>query len=523
MSMEKGPDFFTNPVIWEDLADLEVIRVHDTYYYSASTMAFSPGAPVLRSYDLVNWEYIGHSVPKLPFGPEYYLDGRHSGAYVKGIWASTFGYRPSNDMFYWYGSIQGTGKTYIYTAKCPEGPWTAQNPMDKLYYDAGLLIDDGDTMYLAYGSKTIFVAQLSRDGLHEVRDLSVYTAPDVVEGARMYKIYGAYYIWITKPGDEQLVLKSVAGPFGPYECRQVISAMPSPIPGSAPPHQGALVDTPDGKWYYMAFIDAYPGGRLPVLAPVKFDSDGWPHIISDTTNTNVTWGLDYPMPVVSSRLVYPVGPYKDTFAGASNLNHRWEWNHNPVNDKWSIEPDGLMLQTASVTQGIYFAANTLTHRILGPKSQGTFRLDVSNLTDGDRTGAVLFRDQSAYIGIHKEGTTTKIVYVGGISMNAEWGVVSNGAVEDEGAGISADECRDIWLRIKADIAPAFYGSWKKKTRYAIFEYSTDGHTFHQLGPKYALLNTWEWYIGYRFGVFNFATKQLGGSVLIKSFQLSRWN
>jgi beta-xylosidase len=59
---------YTNPVLWEDLADLDVFRVNDTYYYSASTMAFSPGAPILTSKDLVNWEYVGHSVPVLDFG-----------------------------------------------------------------------------------------------------------------------------------------------------------------------------------------------------------------------------------------------------------------------------------------------------------------------------------------------------------------------------------------------------------------------------------------------------------------------
>jgi len=64
---------FTNPVIWQDFADLEVIRVGDTYYYTGSTMHYSPGAPVLRSYDLVNWEFIGHSVPVLDFGDAYDL------------------------------------------------------------------------------------------------------------------------------------------------------------------------------------------------------------------------------------------------------------------------------------------------------------------------------------------------------------------------------------------------------------------------------------------------------------------
>lgn len=49
---------YKNPVLWNDLADLDVFRVNETYYYSASTMAFSPGAPILKSGDLVNWEYV---------------------------------------------------------------------------------------------------------------------------------------------------------------------------------------------------------------------------------------------------------------------------------------------------------------------------------------------------------------------------------------------------------------------------------------------------------------------------------
>lgn len=55
---------FRNPVRWEDLADLDVFRVDDIFYYSASTMHYSPGAPLLSSFDLVNWEYVG------PFGTQ---------------------------------------------------------------------------------------------------------------------------------------------------------------------------------------------------------------------------------------------------------------------------------------------------------------------------------------------------------------------------------------------------------------------------------------------------------------------
>lgn len=84
LSGRADPPTYTNPVLWEDLADIDIFRVNDTYYYSASNMAFSPGAPILSSKDLVNWEYIGHSVPRLDFGmPDAYSldDGKQ--AYVQ--------------------------------------------------------------------------------------------------------------------------------------------------------------------------------------------------------------------------------------------------------------------------------------------------------------------------------------------------------------------------------------------------------------------------------------------------------
>lgn len=164
----KAAAIVSNPVKWEDLPDPEVIRVGEVYYMSVSSFAFSPGAPILQSSNLADWEYIGHSVPELAFGERFYLDGQHGGAYGKGIWASTLRYRESNGLFYWYGPIQGTERTYIYTAEDPRDTWTPLPPIDKFYYDLGLLIDKDDTFYLAYGTKTISVATLTADGLKEV-------------------------------------------------------------------------------------------------------------------------------------------------------------------------------------------------------------------------------------------------------------------------------------------------------------------------------------------------------------------
>lgn len=159
---------FTNPVLWEDLPDPEVLRVGDIYYMSVSSFHFSPGAPILKSSNLVDWEYVGHSVPEIPPSSRFSLDSKRPTAYGKGVWASTLKYRESNGLFYFYSAVQGTDKTYIYTAKSPGDVWTAHPPIERFYYDLGLLIDDDDTMYIAYGTKTIEVAQLSPDGLTEV-------------------------------------------------------------------------------------------------------------------------------------------------------------------------------------------------------------------------------------------------------------------------------------------------------------------------------------------------------------------
>ena len=157
--VQEEADTFSNPVLCEDHPDLDVFRVGDVFYYSSSTFAYSPGAPVLKSYDLVNWTPVSHSVPELNFGTKYNLNGKGQ-VYVKDVWASTLRYRASNDMFYWLGCVDG--KTYIWTApgqgaannggQVSNWTWSSRPAIDTCYYDAGLLIDDGDKMYVAYGN-----------------------------------------------------------------------------------------------------------------------------------------------------------------------------------------------------------------------------------------------------------------------------------------------------------------------------------------------------------------------------------
>ncbi|MFG1682732.1 endo-1,4-beta-xylanase [Nonomuraea sp. NPDC049269] len=494
---------YANPVIWQDFADGDIIRVGDAYYYSASTMHYSPGAPILRSYDLVNWEYAGHSVPRLDFGSNAYdLNGGR--AYVKGIWASTLNYRKSNSTYYWLGCVE-FNRTYVYTASAVDGTWTKRSQINNCYYDAGMLIDDNDTMYVAYGNTTISVAQLSADGLSQVRTQQVFRTPSNVgtlEGARFYKRGGYYYIWLTRPANGQYVLRS-SSPFGPYEMRQVLLNLPGPISGGGVPHQGGLVQTQNGDWYYMAFVDAYPGGRVPALAPITWSSDGWPAV----QTVNGAWGASYPKPnIQTTKTVKPmIG--SDAFT-TSALGPQWEWNHNPDNSRWS-SGSGLRLQTATVTNDLYAARNTLTHRIQGPTSTATIELDYSAMRDGDRAGLAMLRDSSAWIGVKRDNGATRVVMTNGLTMNSSWNTTGTGA-EAAGTAISGGK---IWLRANADVRPG-------SGRQARFSYSTNGTTFTPLGPAFTLNNAWQFFMGYRYGIFNHATQALGGSVTVNRFELA---
>ncbi|KAL2018003.1 hypothetical protein VTK56DRAFT_1383 [Thermocarpiscus australiensis] len=455
---------FTNPVLYEDFPDNDVSMGPDgAFYFSASNFHYSPGAPILRFYDLVNWESVGHSIPRLDFGEGYDLPPSGQRVYRAETWASTLRYRKSNGLWYWIGCTN-FWYTWMYTAKSPEGPWTraAQSDGGVCYYDLGLLIDDDDTLYVAYsydGDKQVNVTQLSDDGLKPVRTERVLlpgqVGADSLEGNRMYKINGTYYILNDRPGSTAYVWKSSSS-WGPYEGKALAESVTSPVPGGGPPHQGSLIQTPAGDWYFMSFTWAYPSRRLPVLAPI------------------------HPSPSAGR------APTPSTPTSPPTLPPTFEWNHNADTTKFSLSNNtGLTLSTASITTDLYAARNTLTHRAHGPFPVGTVPLDISAMADGDRAGLAAFRDRSAYIGVHRTGTGT-----------LDLGHVVATAALPRGV-------ETVWFQARLDARAS-------GTREARFGYSFDGARFVELGGAYPMYDGWAFFLGYRFGIFNFATEGLGG-------------
>ncbi|KAI0551941.1 glycoside hydrolase family 43 protein [Xylaria curta] len=495
---------FTNPVIYGDFADNDIFRVDDVYYFSASNMHFSPGAPILRSYDLVNWELIGHSVPSLSFGDNYNLAGNQS-AYREGTWASTMRYRKSNGLWYWIGCID-FWNTYIYTASSVTGPWKQAASMPgTCYYDCGLLIDDDDTMYVTYGATNVSVAQLSADGLSQVKTQQVFNAADVprngIEGNRMYKRNGLYYILDDDSQGTTIIWKATS-PFGPYTHKIILNNINSPVPNGGTLDQGSLIETQNGDWYFMSFAWAYPSGRLPVLAPITWDDDGFPSLVTDSAGA---WGKSYPNPLPRR----PLGSWTgtDMFQGTT-LGVNWEWNHNPDQTKYKVN-NGLTLQTATVTDDLFHARNTLVHRMYGEFPVGTVGIDFTGMADGDVTGLSAFRDTASWIGVVRNGSSYNIQVRANATQDlSSWATLSTGTTAAS-APVQITN-RKIWFRCSLDARAS-------GTKLAQYSYSLDNANFTNLGPKASLSSGWELFVGYRFGIFNFATKKIGGSVVVQSF------
>lgn len=86
-SSDQGDGTYTNPAIWADVPDMSIIRVGDAYYMSSTVMHLTPGVPIMKSYDLVNWKIISYCYLVMGDSDNMKLQtGKNM--YTNGTWAS---------------------------------------------------------------------------------------------------------------------------------------------------------------------------------------------------------------------------------------------------------------------------------------------------------------------------------------------------------------------------------------------------------------------------------------------------
>jgi len=485
-----------NPVIYADVPDMSIIRVGDTYYMSSTTMHMSPGVPIMRSKDLVNWVLVNYAYDILDSVDALDLNNGKS-SYGKGSWASSLRY---HDGRFYVSTFSGTtGKTYIYTTKDIEkGPWKAVSFKPSLH-DNSLFFDDDGKAYMLYGSGRIMLAELNDDlsGIREgatpqtiIEDASSVAGPIGLraEGSQLFRIDGKYYLFnISWPrgGMRTVTIHRADRLTGPYEGRLALQDK-----GVA---QGGLINTPDGKWFAYLFRDLGAVGRVPYMVPVQWQ-DGWPvlgvgHRAPDTVALPASNGLN-PGIVASDEF----SPRKGTPA----LPLVWQWNHNPDNSLWSLSrrPGYLRLSTGRVDTSLLLARNTLTQRTFGPGCSGTTAIDVSHMKDGDQAGLLLLQKRYGWVGVRVTGSKKYIV------------MVREGTTTDSVALSQTT----VYLRADCD--------FRLRADMAYFYYSLDGKSWKPVGTTLKMEYTLPHFMGYRFGLFNYATKTPGGYVDFDFFHIN---
>lgn len=476
----------TNPLIYADVPDVSIVRVGSNYYMSSTTMHMNPGVPIMKSTDLVNWDLVSYCYQSFENTDSYNLNnGKYD--YGHGSWASSIRYHKGN---YYVATFANTGRTYIYkTANIETGPWTVTT-LNSSYHDCSLFFDDDDRVYLVHGGGDIRIIELNSEatavksgGLNKV----LISDPAKVagsgglrgEGSQVLKANGYYYVsnicWPSGGMRTQVVSRS-ATLGGTYESKVALKDQ-----GIA---QGSYIDTPTGKWYAYLFRDFGSVGRIPYLVPMTW-VNGWPTLTSPVPTT-----LD--IPKGRGGLGNLVG--SDEFSAAPPLKLAWQWNHNPKSAYWSLtQRAGFMRITNERTDpNVLLNTNTLTQRTFGPKSTAYTAIDVSGMKDGDYSGMIALQKQYGYVGVKMSGTTKTIVMVTGDDVTG---------TPAERASVPLNQ-NTVYVRVDCDFT--------NRTDKAYFYYSLNGTTWTAIGTTLQMSYTIPHFMGYRFGLFTYATKSSGG-------------
>ncbi|WP_416151948.1 glycoside hydrolase 43 family protein [Salipaludibacillus sp. HK11] len=495
----------TNPIFWSDVPDVDVIRVGTAYYMVSTSMHTMPGCPIMKSENLVDWEIISYIFDNMEDNDAHNLmDGK--GIYGQGSWAASLRYH--NETFYVCFSSNDMNKFYMYKTKDIESGQWSLSTIDGLYHDPALLFDK-DRVFVIYGCGAIRIVELTEDATAVkpggVNQLLLETETEGIglrcEGCHAYKIDGKYYLlFIEWPTGENQRRRQICYRsdelLGEYE-RKIIfdDDMEYQNKGIA---QGAIFHTPENEWYAMLFQDHDAVGRIPYILPVNWEN-GWPMIGIDGKTPKE---FEINMPASSKKPLV----ISDEFDHKENkLALNWQWNHNPNNSLWSFtkRPGHLRLQTGNVTNNVLNARNTLTQRTEGPACTGITKMDISNMKPGDYAGLIALQNSFGTVGVKAEENGTNYVM-----MSENRGNGDEEAVDKKVIGGNI-----IYLKIEFN--------FEDSIDIATFYYSENGIDWTEIGNKLKMRYTLDHFMGYRIGLFNYATKQIGGYVDFEYFHYGK--
>lgn len=471
---DNGDGTYRNPILYADYSDPDAIRVGDDFYMTASSFNAVPGLPILHSKDLVNWRLINHAF-RDQYPLEVFAKPQHGG----GVWAPSLRYH--NGEFYIYYGDPDLG-IFMTKAKDPAGEWSRPLLVKeaKGWIDPCPLWDDDGNAYLVHafagsrsGIKSLLVVnKMSPDGTQVLDDgvmiFDGHDADPTVEGPKFHKIDGYYYISAPAGGVAtgwQLVLRS-KNIYGPYERKIVLAQGKTAING---PHQGALVDTQDGEWWFLHFQDRGAYGRIVHLQPAVW-KNGFPIIGADPDGNGTGEPvLKFKKPTVGKGFSIATPPDSDEFNDRA-IGRQWQWHAN-AEARWAFpNPSAGALRMFSVENPAHYKnlwdlPNLLLQKFPAEEFRATAKVKFQPRFEGERFGLVVMGIDYSLLGVTRRNGKNYVTQVS--AKDADNGSPETETPPQETTG------SEIFLRLTV-----------VKDAVCTFSFSTDGTTFSQFGSSF---------------------------------------
>ncbi|TDS17457.1 glycoside hydrolase family 43 protein [Sphingobacterium paludis] len=516
-SPDQGNGTYKNPIIHADYSDLDVCRVGEDYYMTASSFNSLPGLPILHSKDMVNWTIVNHAVRELRapgFHPENFFDRPQHG---NGIWAPAIRYH-TGEFYIYYGDPDFG--IYMTKAKNPLGEWTPLKLVKagKGLIDACPFWDEDGQAYLVHGlagsrariKSLLAISKLSADGEKTIGSSRIiYDGHDVdptIEGPKLHRRNGYYYVFAPAGGVStgwQTILRSKEI-FGPYERKIVLQQGNTPVNG---PHQGAWVDTPNGEDWFFHFQDVGTIGRIVHLQPMAWKDD-WPVIGLDEDGD----GAGNPVLVYrkpTSAYNTQINPQESDQFATNQLGLQWQWHANPQ-DWWHFaDAKRKVLSLYSVPlpeayKNLWDVPNLLLQKM--PAANFTASLEIKPKLDPkqpeERTGLLIMGKDYGLIALKRteSGYLLEQIDCYGADKGAKEKINASQRIDSE----------TISLRVSVHDGEQ-----------ASFSFSTDGETYTTLGGSFNLKEG-HW-IGAKIGTFcsRAGLTNDGGRVDLQSFLVEK--
>lgn len=501
---DNGDGTYTNPIIYADYSDPDVIRVGDDYYMTSSSFSHFPGLPVLHSKDLVNWKIIGHAADRYP-GEEFNVP-QHG----KAIWAPAMRYHDGEFRIYFGDPDRGI---FMTRSKNPAGPWEPLQLIRKVtgWIDPCPFWDDDGNAYLVHafansrvGIKSILaVNPMNKEGTQILDDGKVvfigHTNHPTIEGPKLYKRNGFYYIFApaggVKPG-WQTVLRS-KNIFGPYEDKIVLEQGITSVNG---PHQGAWVSTQTGEDWFVHFQDRYAYGRIVHLQPMRWEND-WPAIGIDLDRNGIGEPvISHKKPDVGSVQSIQVPQTSDEFDSAV-LGLQWQWEANYQNGWISLDARKGWLRFSSQelpdpAPNVWNIAAILTQKFPAPKFTATTKLEFQPQSVGEKAGLVILGLDYSTLSIEKSDGGYRVVRT--LCAKADKGSTEETIASAQITGPPVFLKISVRPENEREVIPRVLCS---------FSYSVDGKRFTEIGKEF-VAREGQW-VGAKIGLM--ATAATGAS------------